>query len=449
MEKNQKNKVIVVRVAEIVRLLIKKLWIMVLAGAIFAAAGYGAGVMTTPTPMYSSTSKLYVTGVESAVPSTPGLNLGQQILGSYIEILKSRPVLEQVIEDLNLNMSYMELKGCISENIPEGTCMLEINVVFPKPEWSKKIADELVTVSAERASEVMGCTAPVVYEEASVSSEPYNVNNLYILKFLLIGGLAGVALAGFGILVSYFANTKFDNPNKVTDKLQLKTLGVIPDASAKNASYEENAYQSFCAQLFFAKPEAKIVDFVSATDRENKYEFLQKAADSLQKAGKKVIFLDTNLSNPKWGAGDKSDTSKKGLEAYLNGTAKLEEVVVHKDGVDSIYCAETAVNAVELLDGEAFRELLAKLREKYDYILVDTAPIAYVPDALCTAKNADAVVLVLSGKFSRIRQAREIMQTMEERELSILGVVLKDMNIRKGGKYFCKEFGKYFGVYKK
>lgn len=449
MDKNQNNNVIVVRVAEIVRLLLKRLWIMVLVGVLFGAAGYGYAKVTTPTPMYSATTKLYVTGVEADVPSATNINLGQQVLTGYIEILKSRPVLEQAIEDLDLNMTYKELKSCITTYVPEGTCMIEISVSFPEAEWAKKVADQLVTISAQRAQEVMGCTTPVVYEQAYVPTEPYNsVGTSHYLQFLLLGGVAGVAITGFIILAGYFASGSFTNPNKVTDKLHMKTLGVIPNDSPKNTVYEEAAYQNFSSRLMFAKTGAKSIAFVSATDKESKYDFLQKMTDTLKKAGKTVLLLDTNLTNPKWGAGDSADNKKLGLEAYLAGKASLEEIISNGDGVDYISCGQPTVNAVELLESSEFAEVMKQLKETYDYVFLDTAPMAYVPDALCTAKKADGVVLVLSGKYSRIRQTKEIIEAMKENEISVLGAVLKDMDIRKGGKYFSKEFGKYFGVYK-
>lgn len=449
MEKNHKNNIIVIRVAEIIHLLFKRLWVIVLVGVLSAAVGFGFAETMKAEPMYLATTKLYVTGVEAAVPSASGINLGQQVINSYIEILKSRPVLEQVIKNLNLNMTYRELKNCISVNIPSETCMLEISVTFPDPEWAKKVADELVVVSAARALEIMGCTAPVVYEEAYIPTEPYNVYNSSASKYVLFGAMGGVAFACFALLLSYFANTKFDNPNKVTDKLHLKNLGVIPNYSDKNAAYVEAAYQTFCSRLFFEQPGAKVINFVSVTEKENKYAFLQKTADGLKKIEKKVVLLDTNLTNPKWGAADKSDTNQKGLEAYLAGKVQLKDIVADKDGVACVYCAEAVMNAPELLGGEAFSNLLERLKQEYDYILVDTAPLAYVPDALRAAEQADAVVLVLSGETSRIGQAKKITTLLQERQLPIVGAVLKDMDIHKGGRYFRKEFGMYFGVYEK
>lgn len=449
MEKNQKNNVIVVRVAEIVRLLLKRLWIIILAGILLAAAGYGYGKLTTPTPMYSATTKLYVTGVEADVPSATNINLGQQVLSGYIEIIKSRPVLEQVIENLELNMTYSELRSCIGTYVPEGTCMIEISVAFPEPEWAKKTADELVKISAARAQEVMGCTEPIVYEEAYVPTEPYNsVGGGHYVQFLLLGGMAGVAVAGFVILAGYFVSGKITNPNKVTDRLHMKTLGIIPDTSAKNAPYEKGAYQAFLSNLMFQQPEAKSIGFIGATEKEKKYEFIRKVATYFAEAGKRVLLLDTNLTNPDWGAGEGADSRKPGLETYLAGKVSLEEIVTHKDGIDYIHCKGSGVNAVELLESDMFVRLIKQQREVYDYVLLDTAPMTYVPDALCVARHTDTTLLVLSGKFSNIRKSREIMDAMKERKIPVLGAVLKDMDIHKGGKFFLKEFGNYFGVYK-
>ena len=448
METNQKNNIIVIRVVEIVHLFLRKLWIIVLVGALLGAAGYGYSKMTEEAPMYMTTTKLYVTGVESAVPSAAGINLGQQVLNSYIEILESRPVMEQVIENLNLNMTYRELQGCISEYIPEETCMLEISVAFPEPEWAKKVADELVVVSAARALEIMGCTAPTVYEEAYVPTEPYNIYGSS-LKYMVLGAFAGAVLAGFGILVSYFVNTKITNPYKVSDRLHIPAIGVFPDSAAKNKVYEEGAYQSFCSGVRSMIPNGKIIEFLSATEKENKYELMQKVAKVYSEAGKKVMLVDINLSNPKWGAVEQAAPNKKGLEEYLKRNVGLEDIIVKREDADYIYCKEAVIDAADLICNETYVSLMAELKEMYDYILINGAPLEYAADGAFAAKEAEAKILVLSGKISRIGQVKKVLNSLEEAHIKVNGATLIDMDIHKGGKYFLKEFGKYFGVYGK
>ena len=78
-----------------------------------------------------------------------------------------------------------------------------------------------------------------------------------------------------------------------------------------------------------------------------------------------------------------------------------------------------------------------------------SAPLDYVPDALYGAETADTVVFMISGKHNRISQMKKLLSLMEEKDITVDGAVLMDMDIHKGGKYFRKEFGKYFGVYGK
>lgn len=444
MEKDQTNKILIIRLGEVVRVVLRKIWLMILVGALFAVGGYGVSTLTKEQPMYLTTTKLYVTGVNSAVPSANDLALGKQVLNNYIEVLKSGPVLEQVIENLELNMSAGQLKNCISVNIPAETCMLEMSVSFPDGEWAKKVADELVVVSATRALEVMGCTAPTVYEEAKIPSAPYNVNNASWIVFVLAGGVAGVGVSGFVILVMYFANNKFTNPYKISDKLRVNVLGAIP-----NAKYEDVAYQNFVSRLLFEEAGKKLISFVSACEKDNKYEFLQKVAEVLKNNGKKVILVDTNITNPSWGAGGITELGQRGLEEYLAGEVSLENVIVKKGGISYISCREAVVNAVELLDGKLFKELLEKLKSEYDYVFVDTAPVNYVLDTVCVAGKTETTILVVSGKTSRVGQAKEVIAILKDRGIEVTGAVLKDMKLSKDEKYMCKEFGKYFGVYGK
>ena len=439
METNQKNKIIVIRIAEIVRFFLKKLWVIILVGALLGAAGYSYGTTSKETPMYFTTAKLYVTGVEASAPSSGGLSLGQQVINNYIEIMKSRPVLEKVIENLNLEMSYRELKTCISENIPAGTCMLEISVSFPDPEWAKKVADEIVTVSAEQAQVVMGCSTPVVYEEADIPTEPYNADYSSPFTFMVFGGFAGVAVVSCIVLVSYFVSTKITNPYKVSDRLHLSTIGVFPNSAARNKVYEEGAYQSFCSSVRSMIPNGKIIEFLSATEKENKYELMQKVAKIYSEAGKKVMLIDINLSNPKWGAAEQAAPDKKGLE----------DIIVKREDADYIYCKEAVIDAADLICNETYVSLMTELKEMYDYILINGAPLEYVADGAFAAKEAEAKILVLSGKISRIGQVKKVLNSLEEAHIKVNGATLIDMDIHKGGKYFLKEFGKYFGVYGK
>lgn len=446
MEANQNNNIIVVHVAEIVCMFMKRLWIMVLVAVLFAAAGFTVGGMNKTIPRYTSTTKMYVTGVESTDISAGGMAIGQQVIRNYIEILWSRPVLEKTIKNVKLDISADELGSYIGVNVPEGTCMLEVSVTCEDAEMAKKLVDELVSVSSKTAKKILGSAIPTIYEAASLATEPIFVKTTSPVVFGLLGGIAGGGLVFVILLAFYFINGKVDTPNKITDKLHVKTLGVIPNSSAKNEEYREKAYQNFCANVQFENADAKVIEFVSATAKEKKYEFIQGIAKSLKEAGKNIIVVDANITNPEWGCQDK-DSGSQGLEAFLQKKVQLTDIIQEKDGISYIHSKEAVPNGQELLSGDNYEGMICQLKRDYDVILIDTAPIRYVYDALSGIKQVDTMILVVSAKKSKVRQNKEVLELLKNKEISVAGSVLKDVDIQKSDKYFKKEFGKYYGVY--
>ena len=252
------SNLIIIRVDEVIHWVMKRIIWILLAGVILAAVGGAYATTKTSVPMYRTTTKLYVTGVQTAVPSANSFVLGKQVISNYVELMESRPVLEDVINTLGLNMSPSQLASCISQSVPSDTCMLEVTVVFPDAQWAKTVADELIVVSAEYAVEIMGCNPPTVYEEAVVPTAPYNTTAAPIVMYAAIGGVAGVALAGILVLFTYFLNSKFDTPGKASDKLASPVWAVVP----KEEKYRRNAGEVFVSRLSYEAEDAKVFSFL-------------------------------------------------------------------------------------------------------------------------------------------------------------------------------------------
>lgn len=439
---NENNNVLVVHVAELWHVLLRRVWLLVLCAAVFAGAGYFYASSQQGIAMYTTTTKMYVTGVDSAGVSTANFQLGQQVINNYIEIMESRPVLEQVIENLGLNMEYWEMRGCISTHVPDNTCMLEVSVTFTEPEWAKKVADELIVDASAYALEIMGCTPPTVYEPAYV---PKNANAVYssVLKYTAFGGIGGFGLAGILILLFYFGNTKFTTPDKVWDCLKLRTLALVPTAKSP---YVQKAYQGFLSRLYFEKTDAKTISFVSVDASEDKNTYLCHQAESLAELGKKVLILENFMEEKSWSL---DGSCACGLLQYLTENKGLDEVRKKTKAYDAIYCGGNAANAGELLCGDKYKDLLEQLKKEYDVILMNNAPAIYNESAVWNGLSADANVLVLSGKHSRTYDAKDVLSSMLEKGVTFNGAVLVNLNTNRNKNYFMKRFGQYFGVYKR
>lgn len=447
MENTMKiSNLVIIRIDEVVHWVLKRMAGILLCGLLLAVAGGAYASTQTSVPMYKTTTKLYVTGVQTTVPSANSFSLGKQVINNYMELLKSRPVLEDVINTLGLNMSTNQLASCISMKVPSDTCMLEVTVFFPDAQWAKKVADELVVASAEYALEVMGCTPPTVYEEAAVPSAPYNTTAAPVFKYALVGGAAGILLAGLVVLISYFTNRRFDTPGRLSDKLGCSVFAVIP----KEESYQQNAGDVLVSRLSYEAKDSKLCSFVRTSTKEDSYAVMKLAAKSFSTANKKVICIDTNLCNPEWSTMQNNASGQKGLYDYLVKEEALENVIIKgKEEPDKIVCGKKALNAAELLLGEKFAALLEKLQESYDFVFLDTAPFQLDVASCAASQNVDNVIWVISAEHTDAWQTKSALKQLDDNDVVVNGLVFTDYSVKKKGKYFKKKYGSCFGSYEK
>ena len=153
-------------------LALKKKIVVILAAVL--AGGLIAGIYTHffITPVYSSTSMMLVLGNESSESSLTDLQVGSQLTGDYSVLIKSRPILQEVIDNLGLDMSYQQLEGMITIQTPENARILEVTVTYTDPQMAKQIVDEVSSVSTTFIGEQMGMAAPKIIEDGDVPAGP-------------------------------------------------------------------------------------------------------------------------------------------------------------------------------------------------------------------------------------------------------------------------------------
>lgn len=202
----------------------QKLWIIILTGVIGAVA---AGLFTSMVmkPIFTSSTMLYIVNKSTTLTSLTDLQLGTQLTKDYKVLVTSRPVTSKVIENLDLNMRHEELVGKIKVDNPTDTRILTISVEDTDPYMAKSIADEMATVASARMAEIMDSAPPNIIEEGNV---PDHKTSPSVTKNTMMGGLAGVFLAGVIILVLFVMNDSIRTPEDVEKYLGLNTLASIP-----------------------------------------------------------------------------------------------------------------------------------------------------------------------------------------------------------------------------
>lgn len=223
MEK-QTNDEIEIDLIEVFHVLRAKLWIIVLAGFITASAAYLVSSLFM-TPIYTSKSQLYIVSKSNTLMSLADLQLGSQLTQDYLVLVKSRPVVTQVIDNLGLDMTYEEMADIVTVSNPSNTRILELEVDYPDAAMAKVIVDEVARVSSIQIAQIMDAEAPSIVEEGFVQPTPTSPNKL---KNTMIGGFAGLFLSIAILVVLYILNDRIKDEADVERHLGITILGLIP-----------------------------------------------------------------------------------------------------------------------------------------------------------------------------------------------------------------------------
>ena len=116
------------------------------------------------TPIYSSNSALYVLSKSTSITSMADIQVGANLTNDYMVVIKGRPVLEQVIENLGLDTNYDRLKNKVSVKNETNTRILTISVSDPDIKTAKVIADEIANVASSFISEKMDQDPPTILQ---------------------------------------------------------------------------------------------------------------------------------------------------------------------------------------------------------------------------------------------------------------------------------------------
>ncbi len=186
------------------------------------------------------------------------------------------------------------------------------------------------------------------------------------------------------------------------------------------------AFRALRTNLEHTQKDGNVIAFTSVMGKEGKSFVAFQTACALAAAGKSCVYVNANLREAVSSDIYEASGVKNTLLACLQGKAQVEAVIYETD-IEKLYLVESGApckNASELLSGDAYRKLIIALREKYDYVIIDTPAAGEVADALVAAHEADGVVLVIEPEIVPYEQAQKIKNQLELNGCHILGVVL-------------------------
>ena len=235
MEKNFDDDEIEIDLLELLREFRRRIWIILGVIVLFGGVA-GAFSKFVLTPQFKSTAMVYILSKETTLTSLADLQIGSQLTKDYKIIVTSRRVLNQVIDEMELGLTYKDLKEKVTIDNPQDTRILSMSVEDPDPNMAKMIADKIATVSSDYIGDIMEMVPPKLIEEGEVpvlKSSPSNAKNA------LIGGLLGAVLICGLITVQVVMNDTIRTEEDVTKYLGLSVLASVPEREGEKPEDKE------------------------------------------------------------------------------------------------------------------------------------------------------------------------------------------------------------------
>ena len=220
--------------AEIDFLKAKLFWLIFafLIGGVLAAAI----TLFCITPKYTATAKIYMVSASSeSVLNLSDLNLGTSLSQDYEELIKIRPVFNEVIENLGLNMEYEELLEKVSINTIGDTRLLAVSVEDEDPREAQRIVNELADTAVTYIPKVMETSTPNIAEYAIVPKSPSSPN---VAKNTVLGALVFLILAAAVFIVRMLMDDSLKTAEDVEKAFGIMPFTVIPEGDLAEISDE-------------------------------------------------------------------------------------------------------------------------------------------------------------------------------------------------------------------
>lgn len=279
--------------------------------------------------------------------------------------------------------------------------------------------------------------------------------SLILLLSIILGGVVGVAI----VLMREMAQNTFRIGEVLEQKTGYPVLGQIPSIPAKK---RESVLQYLTDKPTSAAAEAirnlrtsillsdldnppQIIMSTSSIPGEGKTTQSISLAQNLGGLGKKVLLVEGDIRRRVFS--EYFDIKgKKGLISVLSGESKLEDVVVRDERLmaDILIGDKSTVNAADVFSSDTFSRFLTNLRDRYDYVIIDTPPVLVVPDARVIGQFVDAVVYTVKWDSTTQRQVSDGLRAFESVNVRVAGLVLSQIDGRSMRRY---GYGDSYGAY--
>lgn len=284
----------------------------------------------------------------------------------------------------------------------------------------------------------------IIIDEAFAGTKPVSLGKgLTLIVFFILG----LIIPAVYFMVKPIFRNRFENKKELQEKTSLPVLGEIALDNSKQQIVVAKGSTSVTNELFtnlrtnlsfmLGKKDHQVVLVTSTKPGEGKSFVSINLAVSLSLLGKKVVLVGLDIRKPRL-AEYINISSGRGVTDYVvDESVNLENIIVRSNElpVDLIVSGPVPPNPAELLSSNRIQEMISRLREEYDYVVIDSAPIGAVSDTLSLVQYANLIVYVTRANYTTFDDISYLNEVIKEKGIKNIGIVINGTKKREGYGY--------------
>ncbi len=371
-----------------------------------------------------------------------------------------RRVISSIRNEYDLARSKEEslrslLKRTKDEALNLNEKFIQYEVLKREVDSNKQLYDALVRKIKEASvTEQIKAVNVWIVEKARTPRAPFKPRKtLNILLGIIVGLFGGVGLAFF---VEYLDNT-IKSPEEVENRLDTPVLGVVSLWSNKDSSIETiclrepkstlaEEYRAIRTGIILSSPDhpPRSLLVTSVGPEDGKTVTATNLAISLAQSEYSVMIVDSDLRKPRVHKVF-SLHNGKGLSTYLAGASDMD--IIQEGPLPNLHvitAGPVPPNPAELLSSQRMKDLIIRLMDKYDIMLLDSSPILSVADSLILGSMTEGTILVVRAGKTTYEEARRCLKSLQDLKADVKGMIINALDLKKRDYYYYRYHQYYY-----
>lgn len=434
----------------------RRRWFVVSMTIIFSIV-VGIITYTSTEPIYKTYTSLIVEESKNSYDSDNNQKyLDQKFMGTYGEIVKSKLVIDDVRENLEITASFREVFKSIEVGVVPDTDILKIEVTGKDPKLITEIANEIAKVSITHVKEMTDTKNIKVMDKAQV---PHTQTNSISKSNIFIAGVLGFLISISVVFLSEYLDNTIKTPKDIKKYLNLPVMGIIQEVDKNLIVYDnpnsfgaEN-YRTLMTNLRTIQnnKEIRSILITSSKPNEGKSLVAVNLAIAMAKTGQTVLLIDGDLRKPDIHTFLEL-SNDLGLYNILSENLNYKDVLKKsrlEENLHILTSGKITSNPAELLANKRMSGFLEEVSNIYDFVIINSPSLGALSDATILSTIVDGIMLVCAAGETNVEEVKKGKELLKEVAPNILGVVLNKVDLEKDNyyKYYYNSYRHYNGAY--